>query len=274
MRYIIEIKTSQTSGGGTNANVYMTLHGVHGDTEQFNARDHSNQKNAFESGQTDRVQVDLEDVGAIEAITVELTKGSASSAWMPEWFKITHTKTEVVTTIKHASGFLDTGGRKTVRAEDLPPALIQESSEEKHIEWEGETESQIYDNRRGTNVCHWEHTFEKAVSFGQVFEEATVKEVSAGGSVMGSANFIFGKISATAQAAFRNAYESRYSSTYSVTVVTSDKVSYDIEPGQRLKFTPLWGKTVQPGTSSYLNLQMEADPVVSYQFKGMKVDPA
>jgi len=51
--YKISVKTSDVSGAGTDANVFVVLFGEYGDSGEIRLKDSETNKSPFETGQTD-----------------------------------------------------------------------------------------------------------------------------------------------------------------------------------------------------------------------------
>ncbi len=69
--YDISITTSDIRGAGTNAKVYITLFGEHGDSGELYLRDSKTNKNTFEASNRDEFEfANLEDLGDINKIRI------------------------------------------------------------------------------------------------------------------------------------------------------------------------------------------------------------
>uniref|UniRef100_A0A8C6UTG3 PLAT domain-containing protein n=1 Tax=Neogobius melanostomus TaxID=47308 RepID=A0A8C6UTG3_9GOBI len=97
--------TGDVKGAGTDANVFITLYGVNGDSGKRHLRQKF--RNLFERGQTDRFVVEMLDLGELLRIKVEHDNSSNSSGWYLECVEVTNTANSV-TTIFMCGKWLDT----------------------------------------------------------------------------------------------------------------------------------------------------------------------
>jgi Ca2+-binding EF-hand superfamily protein len=79
--YNVVIVTGDDDGCGTDANVYLTIHGTKGTSPRTALREDSDN---FEAGAEDVFAVECPGVGEITAITIEQDNSGASSAWFLE----------------------------------------------------------------------------------------------------------------------------------------------------------------------------------------------
>jgi len=69
--YKISVKTSDVSGAGTNANVFVVLFGEYGDSGELQLKDSETNKSSFKTGQTDVFTVaDVLDLGRLVKLRV------------------------------------------------------------------------------------------------------------------------------------------------------------------------------------------------------------
>lgn len=64
--YDVQVTTGNVSNAGTDANVFITLHGPNGTTTKTKLKNQS--RNSFEKGKTDVFTIEVEDVGEISSI--------------------------------------------------------------------------------------------------------------------------------------------------------------------------------------------------------------
>ncbi|KAM4578886.1 lipoxygenase homology domain-containing protein 1 [Fundulus diaphanus] len=104
VKYEIIVITGDVKGAGTDANVFITIYGVNGDS----GRRHLRQKfrNLFERGQTDRFLVEMLDLGELLRIKVEHDGSNCSCGWFLECVEVTNTASSV-TTIFQCGKWLD-----------------------------------------------------------------------------------------------------------------------------------------------------------------------
>ena len=76
--YNITVVTGRNRGQGTDANVYVTLHGDKGDSERMLLREDPDN---FQEGSEDVFAVESPAVGELTSITVEHDDSGAASAW-------------------------------------------------------------------------------------------------------------------------------------------------------------------------------------------------
>ncbi|XP_059165247.1 lipoxygenase homology domain-containing protein 1-like [Physella acuta] len=91
IRYTITIRTGNVAGAGTNARVFIILHGTRGSTGRIDLRYHN--RKSFEKGITDIFTGSEENVGYINSITI----GHDNSGWRPGWFLVDVRITQHVT---------------------------------------------------------------------------------------------------------------------------------------------------------------------------------
>uniref|UniRef100_A0A665TT68 PLAT domain-containing protein n=1 Tax=Echeneis naucrates TaxID=173247 RepID=A0A665TT68_ECHNA len=103
--YEIIVITGDVKSAGTDANVFITLYGVNGDS----GRRHLRQKfrNLFERGHTDRFVLEMLDLGELLRVKVEHDDSRSNSGWYLECVEVTNTANSV-TTIFQCGKWLDT----------------------------------------------------------------------------------------------------------------------------------------------------------------------
>lgn len=62
----MQVTTGNVSNAGTDANVFVTLHGLNGTTTKTQLKNQA--RNNFEKGKTDVFSIEVEDVGEISSI--------------------------------------------------------------------------------------------------------------------------------------------------------------------------------------------------------------
>ncbi|XP_029365801.1 lipoxygenase homology domain-containing protein 1-like [Echeneis naucrates] len=105
VKYEIIVITGDVKSAGTDANVFITLYGVNGDS----GRRHLRQKfrNLFERGHTDRFVLEMLDLGELLRVKVEHDDSRSNSGWYLECVEVTNTANSV-TTIFQCGKWLDT----------------------------------------------------------------------------------------------------------------------------------------------------------------------
>ena len=82
--YKISVKTSDVSGAGTDANVFIVLFGEYGDSGELHLKDSETNRSPFETNQTDVFTVaDVLDLGRLVKLRVwHDNKGECVSVWI------------------------------------------------------------------------------------------------------------------------------------------------------------------------------------------------
>uniref|UniRef100_A0A3B5A4D6 Lipoxygenase homology domain-containing protein 1-like n=1 Tax=Stegastes partitus TaxID=144197 RepID=A0A3B5A4D6_9TELE len=104
VKYEIIVITGDVKGGGTDANVFITVYGVNGDSGKRQLRQKF--RNLFERGQTDRFVLEMLDLGELLRVKVEHDGSSSSCGWYLECVEVTNTANSV-TTIFQCGKWLD-----------------------------------------------------------------------------------------------------------------------------------------------------------------------
>uniref|UniRef100_A0A671PP20 Lipoxygenase homology domain-containing protein 1-like n=1 Tax=Sinocyclocheilus anshuiensis TaxID=1608454 RepID=A0A671PP20_9TELE len=95
VKYEIIIITGDVKEAATDANVFITLYGVNGDSGKRALK--GKYRNLFERGQTDRFLLEMLDLGELLRIKVEHDDKGSSSGWYLECVEITNTANWVTT---------------------------------------------------------------------------------------------------------------------------------------------------------------------------------
>ncbi|CAL8345253.1 unnamed protein product [Lota lota] len=104
VRYEIIVITGDVKEAGTDANVFITIYGVNGDSGKRQLRQKF--RNLFERGQTDRFVLEMLDMGELLRVTVEHDNSVSSAGWFLECVEVTNTANSV-TTIFQCGKWLD-----------------------------------------------------------------------------------------------------------------------------------------------------------------------
>ena len=83
VEYAVAVRTADWKGAGTDANVYITLHGTEGSTCERRLEVAADCKAAFERGGEDVFVLPSVDVGGIERITLRHDGTGVASRWRP-----------------------------------------------------------------------------------------------------------------------------------------------------------------------------------------------
>ncbi|XP_041854417.1 lipoxygenase homology domain-containing protein 1 isoform X1 [Melanotaenia boesemani] len=95
IKYEIIVITGDIKGGGTDANVFITLYGVNGDSGKRDLRQKF--RNLFERGQTDRFVLEMLDLGELLRVKMEHDSTSSNCGWYLECVEVTNTANSVTT---------------------------------------------------------------------------------------------------------------------------------------------------------------------------------
>ncbi|XP_056097903.1 lipoxygenase homology domain-containing protein 1 isoform X1 [Rhinichthys klamathensis goyatoka] len=104
VKYEIIVITGDVKEAATDANVFITLYGVNGDSGKRALRQKF--RNLFERGRTDRFLLEMLDLGELLRVRVEHDDSSTSSGWFLECVEVTNTA-NWVTTIFPCGKWLD-----------------------------------------------------------------------------------------------------------------------------------------------------------------------
>ena len=105
VKYEIIIITGDVKGAGTDANVFITLYGVNGDSGIRQLQQKF--RNLFERDHTDRFVLEMLDLGELLRVKVEHDNSGPSAGWFLECVEVTNTANSV-TTIFQCGKWLDT----------------------------------------------------------------------------------------------------------------------------------------------------------------------
>ncbi|XP_053277048.1 lipoxygenase homology domain-containing protein 1 [Pleuronectes platessa] len=104
VKYEIIVITGDVKGAGTDANVFITVYGVNGDSGKRHLRQKF--RNLFERGRTDRFVLEMLDLGELLRVRVEHDNSHSNSSWYLECVEVTNTANSV-TTIFQCGKWLD-----------------------------------------------------------------------------------------------------------------------------------------------------------------------
>ncbi|XP_066499349.1 lipoxygenase homology domain-containing protein 1 [Hoplias malabaricus] len=104
VKYEVIIITGDVKGAGTDANVFITMYGVNGDSGKRALKQKF--RNLFERGRTDRFVLEMLDLGDLLRVKVEHDNSSQTPGWYLECVEITNTA-NMVTTIFACGKWLD-----------------------------------------------------------------------------------------------------------------------------------------------------------------------
>lgn len=105
VKYEIIVITGDVKAAGTDANVFITMYGVNGDSGKRHLRQKF--RNLFERGRTDRFVLEMLDLGELLRVKVEHDGTSPNSGWYLECIEVTNTANSV-TTIFYCGKWLHT----------------------------------------------------------------------------------------------------------------------------------------------------------------------
>lgn len=96
VKYEVIVTTGFEKGAGTDANVFVTVFGVNGDSGKRALK--NKLWNLFERGRTNRFYLETLDLGELKKVRIEHdNSGMASSGWLLERVEITNSATGVST---------------------------------------------------------------------------------------------------------------------------------------------------------------------------------
>ncbi|KAI3372735.1 hypothetical protein L3Q82_023197 [Scortum barcoo] len=104
VKYEIIVITGDVKGAGTDANVFITIYGVNGDSGKRHLRQKF--RNLFERGRTNRFVVEMLDLGELLRVKVEHDNKGSNCGWYLECVEVTNTANSV-TTIFQCGKWLD-----------------------------------------------------------------------------------------------------------------------------------------------------------------------
>uniref|UniRef100_A0A3Q3WIH2 PLAT domain-containing protein n=1 Tax=Mola mola TaxID=94237 RepID=A0A3Q3WIH2_MOLML len=105
VKYEIIVITGDVKGAGTDANVFLTIYGVNGDSGKRHLRQRF--RNLFERGRTERFVLETLDLGELLRVKVEHDNSGNHCGWYLECIEVTNTANSV-TTIFQCGKWLDT----------------------------------------------------------------------------------------------------------------------------------------------------------------------
>ncbi|KAI1905273.1 hypothetical protein AGOR_G00014410 [Albula goreensis] len=105
VKYEIIVITGDEKGAGTDANVFITIHGSNGDSGRRPLRQKF--RNLFERGRTDRFLIEMLDMGELLKVQVDHDNSGISAGWLLDRVEVTNTANGV-TTIFLCGKWLDT----------------------------------------------------------------------------------------------------------------------------------------------------------------------
>ncbi|XP_062503862.1 lipoxygenase homology domain-containing protein 1-like isoform X2 [Corticium candelabrum] len=82
--YHLAVKTGDYVSAGTDANVFVTLFGEHGDTGQYHLKQSENTGNKFERGRVDKFTIETTDVGKLERLHIGHDGSGPGAGWYLE----------------------------------------------------------------------------------------------------------------------------------------------------------------------------------------------
>ncbi|KAJ8339353.1 hypothetical protein SKAU_G00361390 [Synaphobranchus kaupii] len=95
VKYEIIVITADEKGAGTDANVFITIHGSNGDSGQRALRQKF--RNLFERGRTDRFLLEMLDMGDLLSVRLEHDNSGINPSWLLERVEVTNTANGVTT---------------------------------------------------------------------------------------------------------------------------------------------------------------------------------
>lgn len=249
MAYQLDIYTGDRSGAGTDANVSVVLKGERGETPAV-VLNPLISGDAFESGDHDVVQLNVPDVGDIEAVKISHDDMYAGSGWYLDKVTVTRRATGVSMAYP-CYNWLATDEGDGAISRELPASGANWQVELVHADreqifagedylvlnnWEGTTEL--------TRQPEWQFTWNKSVNVEESEEKVHSVEVAAniGGSLKGV------ELGASAKYAFESHLTNKYGETTSEERKVTHTDTYKVEPGELALIVVRWYKIYEFGT--------------------------
>ena len=95
VKYEIIVITGDEKGAGTDANVFITIYGVNGDSGRRQLRQKF--RNLFEREQTDRFLLEMLDMGELQKVRMDQDNSGLSPGWLLDRVEVTNTANGVTT---------------------------------------------------------------------------------------------------------------------------------------------------------------------------------
>ncbi|KAL6113992.1 loxhd1 [Pungitius sinensis] len=94
--YSVSVRTGDTYGAGTDANVFLTIYGDLGDTGERKLAKSQNNKNKFERGEVDKFTIEAVDLGQVFKIHIRHDNSMMGADWYLEQVEVLDVDTEEV----------------------------------------------------------------------------------------------------------------------------------------------------------------------------------
>ncbi len=249
MAYQLDIYTGDRSGAGTDANVSVVLKGERGDTPAVVINPLIS-GDAFESGDHNVVQLNVPDVGDIEAVQISHDDMYAGSGWYLDKVVVTRRATGVSMEYP-CYNWLATDEGDGAISRQLPAAGATWQVELVHADrdeffagedylvlnnWEGSSEL--------TRQAKWRFAWSKSVNVEESKEKIHSVEVAAniGGNLKGM------ELGASAQYAFESHLTNKYGTTTNEESEVTHTDTYIAAPGELVLVVVRWYKIYEFGT--------------------------
>ena len=80
-KYVVNVVTGDHRGGGTDANVFLTMYGDKGDSGERKLHKSETNTDKFERGKTDRFSLEAVDLGKLYKVKIRHDNSMLSPAW-------------------------------------------------------------------------------------------------------------------------------------------------------------------------------------------------
>ncbi|XP_063722696.1 lipoxygenase homology domain-containing protein 1-like isoform X2 [Symsagittifera roscoffensis] len=97
VKYKVDVFTGNEKGAGTDANVFITIYGQHGDSGKHKLSKSDTHVNKFEKGKLDTFHIQVLDLGSLERLVIEHDNSGFGAGWMLDRVEITNESTKETT---------------------------------------------------------------------------------------------------------------------------------------------------------------------------------
>jgi hypothetical protein len=244
IQYIVTIRTGDKMWAGTDANVYITLHGDRGSTgEQYL----DSPANDFERDSERNYVFNGIDIGTPEKISLRHDNTGAGAAWYVDWVKVD--KENGKKSLFPCYSWLDAGGQGGIDRQfsldgGIPAASIIDG---KIITVPAGSEIQIYDHRNSTISEEHEFTFTQSYTQTISFDQTESTKIGAEFGVEVSVPIKAVQLGADARLSIEKVIESKFGLSETKSS-EAEHVYRFIVPGNTLYIAQIhWSQRVQYG---------------------------
>jgi hypothetical protein len=175
INYIVYIKTSDVSDAGTDANVFLTIHGSSGSTKEVRLNGLMS-GNVFERGDNDQVTIKGKDVGTINRITIRHDNKYAAAGWHLDHVRVFKNDVSSKPIYFHAARWLEGNNLSASINAGVPKVDMEITVKTSDVSGAG-TDANVYIIVYGTNGNSGEHRLNGYIS-GNAFESGDTDVVT------------------------------------------------------------------------------------------------